>query len=130
MVQGNRKVMFAFGLVVICIILGALGQISMKNGMNQLNEIESVKELLDLRTIIDVISNKYVFSGLVLYAVGAFLWLGALSTLEVSFMYPMLSLAYVVTALFALAFLGESVTLFRWAGIALIVIGCFLIAKS
>jgi drug/metabolite transporter (DMT)-like permease len=62
--------------------------------------------------------------------VSAFLWLGALSTLDVSFMYPLLSLAYVVTAVFAIIYLGEIVTLSRWAGISLVVIGCVLIARS
>jgi drug/metabolite transporter (DMT)-like permease len=45
-------------------------------------------------------------------------------------MYPLLSLGYVVTAFFAMAFLGEIVTYSRWAGIALVVVGCILIVKS
>jgi drug/metabolite transporter (DMT)-like permease len=53
-----------------------------------------------------------------------------MSTLDVSFMYPLLSLAYVVTAVFAIIYLGEIVTFSRWAGIALVVIGCVLILRS
>jgi len=122
--------MFALSLVLVCVVFGALGQISMKAGMRQVRQIDDVSDLLDLSTIVQIFSNFYVAGGLILYMISAFLWLGALSTLDVSFMYPLLSLAYVVTAFFAMAFLGEIVTYSRWAGIALVVIGCILIVKS
>ena len=122
--------MFAIGLVLICVLLGALGQVAMKSGMKQMPQINSLNDLLDSKTIMAIFGNTYVIGGLILYMVSAFLWLGALSTLDVSFMYPLLSLAYVVTAVFAIIYLGEIVTLSRWAGIVLVVIGCILIVRS
>jgi len=122
--------MFAIGLLMVCILFGAFGQIFMKTGMNQLDKIDDMAELIDPTTAMGVLKNKYVVGGLLLYAISAFLWLGALSTLDVSFMYPMLSLAYVITAILALIFLGENLTTVRWVGIALVVAGCFLITKS
>jgi drug/metabolite transporter (DMT)-like permease len=53
-----------------------------------------------------------------------------MSSLEVSYMYPLLSLGYVVTAALAFIFIGENITLLRWAGIVLILSGCFLITRS
>lgn len=126
----NGLNMFAIGLVLICVVFGALGQISMKAGMRQVQKINGFSDLLDPCTVIEIFSNIYVMGGLLLYMVSAFLWLGALSTLDVSSMYPLLSLAYVVTAVFAVSFLGEVVTLYRWAGIVLVVIGCLLIVRS
>lgn len=126
----NGYNMFALGLVLICVVFGAFGQISMKTGMRQVRQIDDASDLLDLSTIVQIFSNFYVVGGLVLYMISAFLWLGALSTLDVSLMYPLLSLGYVVTAFFAMAFLGEIVTYSRWAGIALVVVGCILIMKS
>jgi drug/metabolite transporter (DMT)-like permease len=102
----------------------------MKAGMRQVQQISSLSDLLNLSTIMKIFSNFYVIGGLILYMVSAFLWLGALSTLDVSSMYPLLSLAYVMTAVFAMAFLGEVITLFKWAGIALVVIGCVLIGRG
>ena len=132
MVKMKRKGlnMFAIGLVLICVIFGALGQVAMKSGMKQMPQINSISDLLDSKTVMEIFGNAYVMGGLVLYMVSAFLWLGALSTLDVSFMYPLLSLAYVVTAVFAIIYLGEIVTLSRWAEIALVVIGCVLIVRS
>jgi drug/metabolite transporter (DMT)-like permease len=53
---------------------------------------------------------------LALYALSSILWLFSLSYLEVSLMYPLLSLAYVITTSLAAAFLRENVSLIRWAG--------------
>lgn len=122
--------MFALTLVMICIVFGAIGQILMKSGMAQIDEIKSIGGFINLNTIFHIITNVYVLFGLLLYAVSAFLWLAALSTLDVSYMYPLLSLAYVMTAILAFVFLKENITLFRWVGIALVVAGCFLIIRS
>jgi multidrug transporter EmrE-like cation transporter len=121
---------FALILVAICIVFGAVGQILMKNGMSQIGEIGGLSKLLNMTTIFRMFSNVYVIFGLILYAISAFLWLGALSSLNVSFMYPLLSIGYVLTALLGLVFLQESVTFLRWGGILFIVIGCFLILRT
>jgi len=48
----------------------------------------------------------------------------------VSIAYPMLSLGYVVTAFIAWAFMGEAVNAMRVSGIAVIIVGVFLVARS
>ena len=122
--------MFAVTLVLICVVAGALGQIVWKQGMSTMDKIDGIEDLLKIKTIFDIFTNKYIILGLVIYGSAFILWLAALSTLDVSFMYPMLSLAYVVTAIFAFLILGEQIALSRWAGIALVVIGCIFIARS
>ena len=102
----------------------------MKTGMAQIGEINDFRGFINLNTIFHILTNVYVLLGLLLYAVSAFLWLGALSTLDVSFMYPLLSLAYVITAILAFVVLKENITLIRWVGIALVVAGCFLIVRT
>jgi drug/metabolite transporter (DMT)-like permease len=122
--------MFALYLVMICIICGAIGQILMKAGMIQISEIKSIEGFININTLFCILTNVYVFSGLLLYAISAILWLGALSTLDVSYMYPLLSLAYVITAILAFVLLKESITLLRWVGIAFVVVGCFMISET
>jgi drug/metabolite transporter (DMT)-like permease len=130
MIRGERSKMFAIAMVVICIFLGAFGQISMKTGMNQIDRINSISDLISLKMVMSVLSNFYILLGLSLYFMGAFLWLAAMSSLDISFMYPLISLAYLVTAIFAFIYLGETITVVRWTGIALVIAGCFLIARS
>jgi drug/metabolite transporter (DMT)-like permease len=126
----SRLNMFAIGLVLVCVVFGALGQISMKTGMGQVRQINSFSDLFNPNTIRDIFGNFYVLGGLFFYIVATFLWLGALSTLNVSSIYPLLSLGYVLTAILAIVFLGEVVTSSGWCGIALVVIGCVLILRS
>jgi multidrug transporter EmrE-like cation transporter len=122
--------MFALSLVMVCILLGALGQISMKAGMNRMERIDGFADLLNPVTATNILKNYYIIGGLLLYLISVILWLAAMSTLDVSFMYPLLSMAYVITAIAAFLFLGETITIVRWAGIALVVAGCFLITRS
>ncbi len=124
------RTMFAITLVLVCVLVGAFGQIVWKQGMSSMDKITNVDELLKIKTIFNIFTNKYILLGIVLYGSAFILWLAAMSTLDISFMYPLLSLAYVVTAVFAVVFLGEVVTFSRWAGIALVVIGCILIVRS
>jgi len=122
--------MFVLILVALCVILGAFGQILMKGGMSQVGSIGSAGQLFNLGTMFHMFTNPRVLSGLFLYGVSAIMWLGALSQLDVSFMYPMLSLGYVVAAILAFIFLKENITLLRGVGIVVVVIGCFLISRT
>jgi multidrug transporter EmrE-like cation transporter len=128
--MSEGRTMFAITLVLICVLVGAFGQIVWKQGMSRMDKITNVEELLKIKTIFNIFTNKYIIFGIVLYGLAFILWLAAMSTLDISFMYPLLSLAYVVTAIFAVSFLGEVITFSRWAGIALVVIGCILVARS
>ncbi|MGD0954295.1 MAG: EamA family transporter [Methanotrichaceae archaeon] len=125
-----EKAMFALTLVLICVLAGAAGQILWKEGMSNLGRINGIGDLLQVKTVWDIFTNKYIILGIFLYAMSVFLWLGAMSTLDVSFMYPLLSLGYIVTAILAMVFIGENITLLRWAGIVMIIAGCFMITKS
>ncbi|WP_297438726.1 EamA family transporter [Thermococcus sp.] len=71
--------------------------------------------------------NRNAIMGLILYGASSVLWLVSLSYLEVSLMYPLLSLAYVITTLLAAAYLRESVAAIRWVGVLLIVLGSILV---
>jgi len=119
--------MFALVLVSLCIVLGASGQICMKRGMSEI-VINNTHDLFS--NVKTILLSPHVIIGLLFYGIATFLWLGALSQLEVSFMYPLLSLGYVLTAVLASVFIHEEVTLLRWVGILLIVVGCFLVIKS
>jgi multidrug transporter EmrE-like cation transporter len=124
------KSTFAITLVLVCVLAGSAGQILWKQGMAGMSKISGFEELLGIKTLINIFTNKYIIFGVFLYALSVILWLGALSTLDVSFAYPMLSLGYIVTAIFSIYLFGENITVVRWLGIALIVLGCVFIKSS
>ena len=60
----------------------------------------------------------------------SWVWIVALSRVEVSVAYPLLSIGYVVNAALAYWLFGEAVSLERWAGIAIILVGVTVVARS
>jgi len=122
------KKMEAIVLVLISVILGVLGQLSLKQGMKNIGNFE-VKDFLSSR-IFELVAEKFVVIGIVLYAIATLLWLVVLSKAELSFAYPMLAIGYILIAIFSKIFFGENVTFVRFLGILLISIGVFLLLKS
>jgi multidrug transporter EmrE-like cation transporter len=122
------KKMEAIILVLISVLLGVLGQLSLKQGMKNIGKFE-VKDFLSNK-IFELITEKFVVIGIVLYAIATLLWLVVLSKAELSFAYPMLAIGYILIAIFSKIFFNENVTFVRFLGILLISIGVFLLLKS
>ena len=64
------------------------------------------------------------------YVVSVVVWILALSRVEVSVAYPMLSIGYVVNAGLAWYLFDEAVGPQRLAGIAVIIVGVVIVARS
>lgn len=77
-----------------------------------------------------MVTNGPILCGLVCYVISAAVWILALTRVDVSVAYPMLSIGYVVTALAAAALFAEQLSVQRLAGIGVIVVGCWLVARS
>jgi len=121
---------FPYFILATCILLGGMTQVLFKMGMNSIGALDSTEKILSLKTVMMVLSNKYILAGLVLYAVSSVLWLIGLSMLDVSLMYPLLSLAYFVTTVLAFLVLNEPVRMSRWIGVVLIIIGSILVGLN
>jgi multidrug transporter EmrE-like cation transporter len=119
---GKMNVLF---LILICVGMGVIGQLSMKKGMNTIGNIV-VKDVLSTR-IFEILLQEYVFIGMIFYVLASFLWLVILSQEELSFVYPLISIGYIITAILSKLFFNESLTLFRFLGILLIFGGVYLI---
>ena len=65
----------------------------------------------------------------IFFGVSSVLWMYIVKTYEFSTAYPMVSLSYVFGMFAAMFFFGETISVTKWIGVALIVGGCFLIAK-
>ncbi|MFT3906346.1 MAG: SMR family transporter [Steroidobacteraceae bacterium] len=74
--------------------------------------------------------NLPILGGLACYAISVVVWILALSRVEVSVAYPMLSIGYVVNALLAWWLFGEQLGGARVAGIGIIIVGVWLVARS
>jgi multidrug transporter EmrE-like cation transporter len=114
-------------ILAISILLAVTGQLLMKRGMMLFGAFPASQLLYK---IIPMFLNPYVFFGFACFGLSSLFWLIVLSRLPLSFVYPMVSAAYVLVALFSMLFFKENVSLVRWAGIATIILGVFLISRS
>ncbi len=108
----------SFAFILTGVLLNAGAQLLLKAGTNA--------EPLGLRLAIE----PHVLAGLACYVVSVVVWVVALSKVPVSMAYPMLSIGYVVNAVAAYYLLGEAVTPMRLAGIGVIIVGVFIVARS
>ncbi len=76
----------------------------------------------------DLIKNKYLYVGGLLYIIGALINIYLLKYLNYSIVLPLNSLTYVWTLIISNKFLNENITKKKIIGIVSIIIGAFLIA--
>ena len=116
-------------LVLTGVLLNAIAQLLLKAGAGALAGIElraSNAMLIAGRLVL----NAPIIGGLFCYAISVVVWILALSRVEVSVAYPMLSVGYVVNALAAWWLFGENLSAARLVGIGIILIGVWLVARS
>ena len=119
----------SFGLVLLGVLLNAAAQLLLKAGTNAIGHFEfSAANVLPIGW--KVATQPYIVGGLSCYVVSVAIWILALSRVEVSIAYPMLSIGYVVNAVAAYFLFGEAVTAQRLAGIGIIVLGVYVVARS
>ena len=73
-----------------------------------------------------VSSQPVVLEGLAIYVLGSLCWMAAVAQKDLSFLYPLSSLNYVLIVLAGAFLFQESVTPRRIAGVGLITVGAFL----
>jgi multidrug transporter EmrE-like cation transporter len=111
------------------VLLNAVAQLFLKAGTNSLGVIyEPGSELL--KTVIRVVFEPYIMAGLLCYVFSVGIWIVALSKVEVSIAYPMLSIGYVVNAIAAWYLFGEIITIQKMIGIFTIIIGVCIVARA
>ena len=118
-----------FGLVIFGVLLNAAAQLLLKAGTRTIGQFEfSIGNIFPIG--LAMATNPHIFAGLSCYVISVVVWIMALSRVEVSLAYPMLSLGYVVNAFLAYWLFGEAVTAMRIAGIMVIIVGVAMVAKS
>ena len=118
-----------FFFILSGVLLNALAQLLLKAGVNPLGAISVGLHNL-VPTAARVLSQWPVLAGLGCYVMSVALWIVALSRVDVSLAYPMLSLGYVVNAFAAWWLFGEALGPLRCTGMLLILAGVFVMSRS
>ncbi len=116
---------FIFGITV-----GAFGGILMKIGADSLGSVEINTFQQFINFLFRLFTNITSLAGMFLYFLSAVTWSYLLTKLDISYVQPILALTYVATPILAILLLNEHVPPVRWVGIAVIVLGVFIVAKT
>ena len=118
-------------MILLSVALAAVAQLTLKTGMNHVNdELAPATFSLSGRSFRVLVGQPFVWGGLFLFGVSALVWLVVLSRASLSFAYPFAALTYVSILLFDHFVLNEQVPALRWAGVACIALGIFLISRT
>jgi drug/metabolite transporter (DMT)-like permease len=117
-------------ILLLALVFEATGVVFLSKGLKEIGEVNR----LSFAEVAGVIGrgarNPHLLLGILLEAIffGALLYL--LSQRDVSLIWPLTSLGFVITAIAARVFLHEHVSGIRWAGVVLIVLGAGLVTWS
>jgi multidrug transporter EmrE-like cation transporter len=120
----------SWALVLTGVFLNAMAQLLLKSATRVFPHFDSFGWQQLTIAITGLSQSVSFWGGMICYAVSVCVWIGALSRAPVSTAYPMLSLGYVVVTCAAAMFLGESLTIGKMFGIALICAGVILVSRS
>jgi drug/metabolite transporter (DMT)-like permease len=116
-------------IILVGVLLNAAAQLCLKQGMNKVGHFAfSWQNILPIGQ--QVFLNPYILLGLFSYVVSVVVWLLALSRVDVSYAYPMLSIGYIVNAVAAYLWLHESLSMMKILGIAVIMLGVYLMSRT
>ena len=115
--------------VLAAVVLTAAAQLLLKAGAEKLAPMSpSVSGAFSFAMRIAI--EPHLLGGVACYFISMLLWIMALTRMEVSVAYPMLSLGYVLTAIAAYFLFGEAVSVQRVLGIVIIIVGVVITARS
>jgi len=101
----------------------------LKQGMTQI-KLGSLSSTNVIKAIPEILLNFFVMGGLFVMVVSMASHLLVLSKVDISFAYPFLGLSFVLITAWGYFALSEPVSIYRLAGVLLIVCGGVLVAKS
>jgi drug/metabolite transporter (DMT)-like permease len=107
------------------IFLSASGQLALKHGTKGVGPVAAG----DLAgRLPEILGNPFILLGFALYGLGAVLWVSAISELDLSFAYPLVSLSFVLVVAASVLLFKEQPRANHLIGCAVIIIGIWILA--
>lgn len=123
----NGDFILKWALVALGVFIGSVGALLLKLGASRLSGLSDGGLVSNF---FNAAMSPIILGGIVLYVIPTGIWIWLLRTMPLTVLQPALSLTYVVSALLAVFFLNEAVSMQRWIGIIVIVVGVTIVARS
>lgn len=118
-----------FGFILTGVILNALAQLLLKAGTNAVGAIHLTAQNW-FSTGLKLATQLPIIGGLTCYVISVVVWIIALSRVDVTIAYPLLSIGYIINAVGAWYFLGEAISVTRIVAIGIIIVGVILLTRG
>jgi multidrug transporter EmrE-like cation transporter len=119
-----------YQLLVVSVTLNVTANLLLKKGVISFGGVsgEKAKVILELSK---AAFNPFILIGLILYGLSFMIWLRVLSFNDLSKSYPIFATCvFILTTIGSIRFLNEQITLLRIAGIAVMLVGIFIVSRS
>jgi len=117
-------------MIAVMIVAGPLGNVLLAQGMKHSGALAIWPPAALLHTATNVFASGSIWLGVASLITFFVAYMLVLSWADYSFVQPASSLAYGVVALLGYLMLGERVSPLRWAGIAVICVGVFVVGRT
>ena len=117
-------------ILIVGLVFESTGVILLKKGMNVIGEMHGYSAVEILRVVKMGATNPQILLGVFFEALFFICLLVLMSKSEISFLWPMTALSFVFATFAAILFLGEQVSVARWIGVILIMLGAAFISYS
>ena len=119
----------SFSLIFAGVMLNVAAQLLIKAGTNSIGFFEFSRENI-LPIGWKLATEPHIVGAMFCYALSVVIWILALSRVQVSIAYPLLSMGYVVNAVAAWWFFNETFNPAKVAGIGVIILGVIIISRA
>ena len=117
----------SYAMIVLALIQSSLlatGQVFLKLGLSKINAFEWSGTFWR-----SFLSNWQIGLSLISFSGAGLIWFYIIKKYPLSTAYPLVSLSYVFGMLAAVWVFHEDVSVNKWIGAALIIVGCYIITK-
>ena len=119
-----------YALLVVSVTFNVTANILLKTGVVKTGGIAAETTNI-IANILKVATSPYIIVGLALYGLSFLIWLRVLTFNDLSRSYPIFAtIVFLMTTLGSIIFLKENITSIRVVGIAVMLTGIFIVARS
>src|SRR5258706_5154659 len=117
-------------ILIVALIFEAVGVVLLSQGLQEIGNVDRITPAAIKRVVFQGVTNRNILLGVLLEAIffGALLIL--LAKADVSLIWPLTSIGFVLTTAAAKFIRHEEVSSLRWSGVVLIMIGAALVRWS
>jgi drug/metabolite transporter (DMT)-like permease len=114
-------------ILLVGLVFEAIGVVFLNRGLKEIGDLPRITLAEVVRVVRQGVTNPSIVLGVFFEALFFACLLVLMSRSDVSFIWPLTSLGFVLTTLAAKVILHEHVSALRWTGVVLIVLGAGLI---